>query len=187
MSKRWILGAIALLITPLVACSPQSPTDTTANSPRPSPSPSPEATSPTPSPSASPESTPTIALQPQIQTFTTDELFKVKGGGCGMSLWRKGNEAKQGFIFFNGVEEKSMWMKINGKMTQFRRTAATGQDFYGQKATQSFLSLDGLTQVDVTVQTGEKGYESLSIPDGTLKLRQGISLDQVSVQGDAGC
>ncbi len=117
-----------------------------------------------------------------IDSFTTDELFAVDGGGCGMTLWPS-NEPGD-LIFFN----TSMWMKLGGDMTQFRRTAASGPEFYGQSASQTFQTPDGRTTVDVTVSVGsEAGYESVNIEQGTLQLTYAGEIIEIVVAGDAGC
>jgi hypothetical protein len=120
-----------------------------------------------------------------IDSFTTDELFGVGSGGCGMTLMPVNT---RDFIFFNGLEGEEMWMKLDGKMTKFRRTDASGSRFYGQSSSQSFVSEDGNTQVEVTVDVGsEERYEAVNIESGTLRLEQGSDTEELSVIGDAGC
>jgi hypothetical protein len=73
-------------------------------------------------------------------------------------------------------------------MTQFRRTAASGSECYGQSGTQSFVRQDGSIQVDVTVSQGaEMGYEAVAIESGTLRLKTAQGITEISVEGDAGC
>ena len=120
-----------------------------------------------------------------IDSYTSDELFAVDSGGCGMSLKPIGNDK---FIFFNGIDTESMWMKLDGTMTQFRRTSASGEEFYGQSATQSFTSLDETTQVDVSVQLEtEVGDEVVNVESGTLRLENAGDVVEIPVEGDAGC
>ncbi len=120
-----------------------------------------------------------------IDSYTSGELFAVDGGGCGMSLKPIGNDE---FIFFNGIDDESMWMKLDGTMTQFRKTSASGEDFYGQSTTQSFTSIDEATQVDVSVQLGtEVGYEAVDVESGTLRLENAGEVVEIPVEGDAGC
>ncbi len=122
-----------------------------------------------------------------VDAFTTDELFTMGGGGCGMTLWPVDNPGD--FIFFNGLPGESMWMKLDGTMTEFSRTAASGPEFYGQSANQSFVSNDGNFEVDVTASVGsEKGYESVNIQQGQLILdgAPGGTVE-IAVTGDAGC
>lgn len=122
-----------------------------------------------------------------IDNFTTDELFAVGSGGCGMTLWPVSKPSE--FIFFNGLPDTAMWMKLDGDMTQFRRTSASGPEFYGQSASQSFISENGSIEVDVNVQVGsEEGYESVNIQQGTLRLSGPAGgTTEISVAGDAGC
>lgn len=122
-----------------------------------------------------------------IDSFTTDELFSVGSGGCGMTLWPAGNPGE--YIFFNGLPDTGMWMKLDGDMTQFRRTNASGPEFYGQSASQSFVSTSGQIEVAVTVRVGsEKGYEAVNIEQGTLRLEGPAGeVTEVAVAGDAGC
>lgn len=122
-----------------------------------------------------------------IDAFTTDEIFRVGSGGCGMTLWPENRPGE--YILFNGLPDTAMWMKLDGDMTQFRRTAASGPEFYGQSASQSFVSVDGDIEVNVTASVGsEEGYESVNIEQGTLRL-QGPEggTTEVAVVGDAGC
>lgn len=122
-----------------------------------------------------------------IDAFTTDELFGMGSGGCGMTLWPVNSPDE--YIFFNGLPDTSMWMKLDGTMTEFRRTAASGREFYGQSATQTFVSNDGNIEVDVTASVGsEEGYESVNIQRGTLVLEGPAGrTTEVVVAGDAGC
>lgn len=120
-----------------------------------------------------------------IDSFTTDELFAMGSGGCGMTLWPVDT---QEYIFFNGLEDTGMWMKLDGDMTQFRRTSASGPEFYGQAGSQSFVSLDSTTEVQVTVNVGsEKGYESVNVEQGTLRLETPNGATEITVAGNAGC
>ncbi|NEQ43414.1 MAG: SH3 domain-containing protein [Leptolyngbya sp. SIOISBB] len=122
-----------------------------------------------------------------IDAFTTDELFAMGGGGCGMTLWSVDNVGD--FIFFNGLPGDSMWMKLDGTMTAFRRTAASGPEFYGQMANQTFVNSDADIEVNVTAKVGsEEGYESVNIEQGKLILEDasGGTLE-MTVEGDAGC
>ena len=121
-----------------------------------------------------------------VDAFTTDELFAVDGGGCGMTLWPVGRSGE--FVFFNGLPDTSMWMKLDGDMTQFRRTAVSGPEFYGQSASQRFISDDGLIEVNVRADVGaEKGYEAVNIDQGTLRLEASGGMTEITVEGDAGC
>ncbi|MDB9527702.1 SH3 domain-containing protein [Oscillatoria sp. CS-180] len=120
-----------------------------------------------------------------IDSFTTDEIFAVGSGGCGMTLWPSNTNE---FIFFNGLDNTGMWMKLDGDMIQFRRTAASGPEFYGQSGSQSFVSLDGAYEVDVTTTAGsDKGYEAINIDSGTLTLKTAGDATDIAVEGDAGC
>jgi|GEM_PF-3479488 len=121
-----------------------------------------------------------------IDAFTTDEIFAVGSGGCGMTLWPVGSPDE--YIFFNGLPDTGMWMKLDGTMTEFRRTAASGPEFYGQSASQSFVSSNGAITVDVTASVGsEEGYESVNIQQGRLVLKGPAGTTEIAVAGDAGC
>ncbi|MGF1461486.1 MAG: SH3 domain-containing protein [Leptolyngbyaceae cyanobacterium] len=130
---------------------------------------------------------PASGSQVSVDSYTTDELFSTGSGGCGMSLWRVNRPGE--FVFFNGLPDEGMWMKLDGNMTQFRRTSASGPEFYGQSAAQSFVSVDGLYEADVTVNVGsEKGYESVNIEQGRLILESSAEgTTELAVEGDAGC
>lgn len=121
-----------------------------------------------------------------VDSYTVDELFAVDGGGCGMSLKQVGTDQ---FIFFNGTETTSMWMKLDGTMTPFRKTSASGEEFYGQTRTQSFVSLDGSTRVEVNVIPGSIGNsEAINyIESGQLRLNSGGEVLEIFVEGDVGC
>ncbi len=81
-----------------------------------------------------------------------------------------------------------MLMKINGKMTKFRLVEATGNDFYGQKNFQTFVSEDQAVEVRVAVVQGAAGeIESLDIDTGVMLIKVNGSFQQLEVVGDAGC
>ncbi len=129
-----------------------------------------------------------IATVPKVESFTMDELFDSGGGGCGMSLWKPGSNPYEATVFFNGIADNSTLMKINGEWVKFNQTEATGEVFYGQKTSQTFVSEDGETQVKVDVELGEKGeIESVEIPLGTLQIEQAGQTLEIAVIGDAGC
>ncbi|PZV14717.1 MAG: hypothetical protein DCF20_12085 [Pseudanabaena sp.] len=123
-----------------------------------------------------------------INTFTIDELFAAKGGGCGMTLQAKATKGTQNFLFFNGISPNSMLMKINSKMTRFSLVEAVGNDFYGQKSFQTFVSEDKKIEVRVAVVQGKRGeIESLGISTGVMLVKTGDSFQELAVIGDAGC
>ena len=122
---------------------------------------------------------------PRVGDFTLNQL---SGAGCGMTLWQPKRSNNNRFIFFNGLQPNSMEMMIDGKMTKFRRIKATGQQFYGQKTSQTFRSQDGKTVVDVNVKLGAKGeIESVQIKQGTLRVTKNGQQTTIPVVGDAGC
>jgi hypothetical protein len=127
-----------------------------------------------------------MAANLQVDTYTIDDLFTVSEAGCGMVLSRP-SDRDGSFIFANGLEPNDTWMRINGTMTRFRRTNASGESFYGQTTRQQFTSVDGSLQVDLTITPGAQDYEVIDIPDGTLTIRQGEAQQTFSVVGDAGC
>ena len=123
-----------------------------------------------------------------VNTFNLDELFDSKGGGCGMTLQAKNEKRTQKFLFFNGISPNSMLMKINSKMTRFSLVEAVGNDFYGQKNFQTFVSEDKKIEVRVAVVQGESGeIESLGISTGVMLVKIGDSFRELVVIGDAGC
>lgn len=127
-----------------------------------------------------------------IGDFGFADIAQLGAAGCGMTLWRPEEAAKGGgdrrFIFLNGLEPDSMLMKLNGDVVRFRRTAASGNEFYGQQTSQTFVSQDGKTTVQVNVTLGQKGeIESVAIQSGTLRAEQGSARVEVPVMGDAGC
>ncbi|TYQ24094.1 hypothetical protein PseudUWO311_20130 [Pseudanabaena sp. UWO311] len=124
----------------------------------------------------------------RVDSFTIDELFAAHSGGCGMSLQKKSAKGTRNFVFFNGIAPNSMLMKINGKMTKFRLVEATGNDFYGQKNFQTFVSEDQAMEVRVAVVQGAAGeIESLDIDTGVMLIKVNGSFQQLEVFGDAGC
>lgn len=127
----------------------------------------------------------TIAVS--VDSYTRDELLAVGADiVCGMSLKRSGTTDE--FIFFNGPETTSMWMKLDGTMTLFRKTSALGEEFYTQTTTQSFVSLDGSTQVEVNVTPGTQWEDpGMDIEGGQLRLESGGEVLTLPVEGEAGC
>ncbi|WP_316435992.1 hypothetical protein [Leptolyngbya sp. NK1-12] len=127
-----------------------------------------------------------------VQLFTSEELFNQDGGGCGMSLWKQADGPRpSGYLFFNRLAQQPgrelTLMKINGEFVRFRRTAASGEEFYGQHTSQTFVSQDGSMQVQVDVTLGEPGeIESVAV-DGIMRVQKGEHTVEIPVQGDAGC
>ncbi len=67
-------------------------------------------------------------------------------------------------------------MKINGRFVRFRRTAATGQEFYGQRTSQTFVS-QASHQLAVDVKLGQPGEIESGATTGTLQVQyQGETL-----------
>lgn len=187
----WNLAIFSLLLSTLslVACHQSlssSQNDAQATSSRDN---SPIAPSPTLEPSTS------ATQSPQAATFTVDEftvdeftLDEITGQGCGMALWHPNRQTRDRFLFFSGLDTASMEMKLDGEIVQFRRTAARGTEFYGQKTFQAFISEDGDTKVSVEVELGRPGeIESVAIDAGILRVKQGEAAIELSVVGDAGC
>ncbi|MDA0265807.1 MAG: SH3 domain-containing protein [Cyanobacteria bacterium] len=122
----------------------------------------------------------------QVDTYTIDDLFTVSEAGCGMVLSRP-SDRDGSYVFANSLEPNDTWMRINGTMTRFRRTSASGEPFYGQTTFQQFTSVDGSFQVELTVTPGAQDYEVIEITGGTLTIRQGETQQSFTVVGDAGC
>ncbi len=123
-----------------------------------------------------------------VDTFTIDELMAVNSGGCGMSLQAKSAKGTRNFLFFNGISPNSMVMKINGKMTRFSLVEAMGNEFYGQKNFQTFISEDKKIEVRVAVIQGKIGkIESIDISTGVMLIKTTDSFQELEVTGDAGC
>jgi hypothetical protein len=108
--------------------------------------------------------------------------------GCGMTLWNPDRTARDQYVFFNGIEDGSMRMLIDGELLEFSRVDGSGQDFYGQKTAQTFRSADGMITASVTVTLGQQGeIESVAIADGTIRVERDGATVEVPVVGDAGC
>lgn len=135
-------------------------------------------------PSTTSESGPVV----EVNAYSTDELFDAGSGGCGMSLLASDtNFGTDNFIFFHEFEGPAL-MKLDDELTQLTRTAASGEEFYGQHTSQSFETEDGAIAVDVNVTIGEPGeIESVSIPEGTLTVTAEGQSEEIAVTGDAGC
>jgi hypothetical protein len=119
--------------------------------------------------------------------MTTDELFEMGSGGCGMTLWEPGAEPQEGFLLFNDIEG-NMLMRVDGELTRFTRTDASGEEFYGQHTSQTFVSEDGNTTVTLEVTKGERGeIESFAIPEGAMQVEHNDQTVIMPVVGDAGC
>lgn len=108
--------------------------------------------------------------------------------GCGMTLWNPDRATRDQYVFFNGIEDGSMRMLIDGELVEFSRVDGSGQDFYGQQTTQTFRSADGMITASVTVTLGEQGeIESVAIADGMIQVERDGATVEIPVVGDAGC
>lgn len=141
------------------------------------------------SPIGSPTVTPTAAVSPpQAETFTRDELFKQEEGGCGLTLWEQQNNARSNqFLFAKNIQDDLALMKVDGQFIRLRRTNVSGEEFYGNRTSQTFVSADGTIQVQTEVTLGERGYESVEIDRGTLEVARDGQAVKFFVKGSAGC
>lgn len=195
MRKLVWLVTILTAVGGLSACAPDS---TQLNSASPPAAPAAASLAATPSPAVATPSAATVGATPAqtqaiaIGDFGFADITQLGAAGCGMTLWKPEETANGGgdrrFIFLNGLEPDSMIMKLNGEVVRFRRTAASGNEFYGQQTSQTFVSQDGKTTVQVNVTLGQKGeIESVAIQNGTLRVEQGSASVELPVMGDAGC
>ncbi|MBF2001010.1 MAG: hypothetical protein IGS38_09860 [Synechococcales cyanobacterium M58_A2018_015] len=130
-----------------------------------------------------------------LDTFSPEELFQQGSGGCGMSLWRAGDDPRtDGMLFFNGLEtgsnttQATALIKLDGEFVRLQRTRASGEAFYGQAPVQIFRDASGEIQVEVMVKRGAAGeIESVGISKGLLRVKQLQHLVETAVVGDAGC
>ena len=175
-----------LCVCALSACNSET-NRSIPNSPSPSSTPSTPGNPPPAIASTSPES---VAFK--VERFTLDELDKQGGGGCGMTLWKQTDGPRPpGYLFYNRMAQKAgdefALMKINGSFVRFRRTTATGQEFYGQRTSQTFVSQDKATLLQVDVKLGKPGeIESISTT-GTLQVQHRGESWKMPIRGDAGC
>ncbi|MBE9109386.1 hypothetical protein IQ273_08145 [Nodosilinea sp. LEGE 07298] len=185
------LPLAVLLIAGLVACTPTTDRINGGTASPPSPSPESPASESTETGDSAPGTAPQAGSF-EVNSFTVDELFAQGGGGCGMTLWQQSEGSpSEGFLFFNGLAQPSgdgfTLMKINGEFVRFSRTAAAGEEFYGQQTSQTFVSQDDDIQLQVDTALGEPGeIESVAV-EGTLQLQQDGDTVEIPVQGDAGC
>ena len=167
---------------------PAPPSDTAVDStsgtaPQTSTQPSSQ-TTPQPPPQPSQQ----ISAPPEVGSFTTEALFDIGGGGCGMSLWRADSDPRQdGFILFNGIDGVAV-MSIDGNLIPLERKTASGDEFYGQFTSQTFVGPDAAFSATANVVLGEPGeIESVAIPAGTLIVQSDSDVVEIPVAGDAGC
>ena len=79
-------------------------------------------------------------------------------------------------------------MVFDNQMASLSRTVAEGEDFYGQKREQTFITGDREITVQVNVHLGiEEEIESLSIPSGIITISSQDKTKDFSIMGDAGC
>lgn len=128
----------------------------------------------------------------QLGGFTVDEIYEIGAAGCGMTLWTAEENSKppadRSFTLVSGLEDDTTLMKINGETVRFQRTAASGDPFYGQFTSQTFVNEPQGTTVQVDVKLGEPGeIESVAIPSGTIQVEKNGETLEVPVMGDAGC
>ncbi|MEO1144722.1 MAG: hypothetical protein AAFY26_03865 [Cyanobacteria bacterium J06638_22] len=213
--KRVLTGVLLGLCMAIAACGDfGTPTAEIAETPTPNITESPEPTADVaetdaaePAPDATVAEAPATASSPIAQApsnteaatsvdvggFTLDEIYDLDAGGCGMTLWRaEAQSAAPGdrlFTLVNGIEDNSMLMKLNGEAVRFRRTAQSGEEFYGQYEEQTFQDTPGDITVEVSVEKGGVmgEIESVSIPGGTITVIMAGEEVTIPVVGDAGC
>lgn len=126
----------------------------------------------------------------EVNTFTFEQLFQAGEGGCGMVLWKPDAIPQQdGILFFHGLGKSFLGiMTLDSEIVGFNRTSASGQEFYGQQTSQTFVSEDGKVTLSVDVNLGKAGeIESINIPEGTITLKTQGKTKKIAVMGDAGC
>lgn len=138
---------------------------------------------------SSPTATPTsVVSPPQAETFTLDELFKQDEGGCGMTLWEQQNNARSSqFLFAKNIKDDLALMKIDGQFVRLRRSNVSGEEFYGNRTSQTFISEDGTIQVQTDITLGQRADESVELNNGTLQVTQNRQVVKFLVKGSAGC
>ncbi|MBD2577348.1 hypothetical protein [Oscillatoria sp. FACHB-1406] len=183
MKKSILLLSPVVLFGALSACVALPPSARVSSQPVTNTSLS---SSPAPTPTSIPDLPSPRSLK--VGEFTFQELNAVGGGGCGMSLWKPTRERVPKLVFFNGLNEGEMWMKIDGKLVKFQRIAASGEEFYGQTIAQTFQNEDKTLRVEVSVALGEKGeIESIAISSATIRIERAGEVIELSPIGDAGC
>ncbi len=187
MRRSWTSLACFLVLS-VSSCSGSSQPETPLVTPASSAS---TVENPSPSPSSDlAQNTDNSDFPIEVGVFNSiDELFESGGGGCGMSLWRTEQSSQANrTLFFHGMAESKALMIFDGKVNRLSRTAASGEEFYGQQTTQTFMTEDSAIVVKVTVELGTKGeIESISIPKGLLKIETQGQTASIPVAGDAGC
>jgi hypothetical protein len=182
--------------TPTPAASVAEPSESTVDvgeTPEPDATVAEAPSATTSSPVAQAPSSTEAAASVDVGGFTLDEIYDLDAGGCGMTLWRAdAQSAAPGdrlFTLVNGIEENSMLMKLNGEAVRFRRTAQSGEEFYGQYEEQTFQNAPGDITVEVFVEKGGVmgEIESVSIPGGTITVIMAGEEVTIPVVGDAGC
>ena len=79
-------------------------------------------------------------------------------------------------------------MVFDNQLVSLTRTAASGEDFYGQQTSQTFATEDGEINVKVGVTLGELGkIESVAISEGRVTVETKGQTKEISVVGNAGC
>lgn len=186
--KRYLTAVGFLLILGLLSCegvpqpvAPSTTPDTSASIA--------ENSTPRPSP-ASDEGTEISEFPIEVGVFESiNALFDAGGGGCGMSLSKTGTSPQANkTLFFHGIPENPALMIFDGQVRRLSRTAASGEEFYGQQTSQTFMTEDDAVVVQVNVALGAEGeIESVNLPEGLLTIEtQGQKLN-IPVVGDAGC
>lgn len=173
-----------------IAPTSEDPAVMTEGSPTPEASPSAEM--PPEEVVQAPADAPDLQSDIEIGQFTLQEIYDIGAAGCGMTLWNAADSSQapgeRGFLLVNGLDENSMLMKINGSVVRFQRTNFNGEAFYGQYASQTFQNSEQGIQVSADVVLGEQGeIESVSIPEGMLRIEMNGAMQEFAVVGDAGC
>ena len=79
-------------------------------------------------------------------------------------------------------------MVFDNKITNLKRIESSGENFYGQKTNQTFMTENTTITVQVQVTLGAAAeIESVSIPKGTITVNTQGQTKKLAVVGDAGC
>lgn len=132
-------------------------------------------------------SDPSLDSVQEVQTVELGTLSpqELETGQCGLFLWTNASEPR---LVFASLNDGNASMIINGENLEFTRSAAEGQEHYGQFELQSFIGADMSVKLNMVIERRTSIVDGAAIPSATLRVTEASGWETVvPVGGLIGC